>query len=249
MGLSMTRLGDSRRFSDPTRRANRVSPDEIVMDLPPAPEDRARRALNILVALVGLLIAAPVMLLIAIAVKLTSPGPVFYTQTRVGLDRRIRGEGSLNRRRNADIGGLPFEIYKFRTMRVDAESGGGAVWASKDDPRVTPIGGFLRQYRLDELPQLINVLKGEMNIVGPRPERPQIFAELRDTIEQYPLRQRAKPGITGLAQVSQSYDSCIDDVRKKVEFDLRYLRRQSLAQDLKIMLKTIPVILFRKGGW
>lgn len=248
MGLSMTRLGDSRRFSDPTQRVNRVSPDEIVMDLPPAPEDRGRRALNILVALVGLLIAAPVMLLIAIAVKLTSPGPVFYTQTRVGLDRRIRGEGSLNRRRNADIGGLPFEIYKFRTMRVDAESA-GAVWASKDDPRVTPIGGFLRQYRLDELPQLINVLKGEMNIVGPRPERPQIFAELRETIEQYPLRQRAKPGITGLAQVSQSYDSCIDDVRKKVEFDLRYLRRQSLAQDLKIMLKTIPVILFRKGGW
>lgn len=249
MGLSMTRLGDSRRFSDPTQRANRVSPDEIMRDLPPAPEDRARRALNILVALVGLLIAAPVMLLIAIAVKFTSPGPVFYTQTRVGLDRRIRGEGNLNRRRNADIGGLPFEIYKFRTMRVDAESAGGAVWASKDDPRVTPIGGFLRQYRLDELPQLINVLKGEMNIVGPRPERPQIFAELRDTIEQYPLRQRAKPGITGLAQVSQSYDSCIDDVRKKVEFDLRYLRRQSLAEDLKIMLKTIPVILFRKGGW
>jgi lipopolysaccharide/colanic/teichoic acid biosynthesis glycosyltransferase len=249
MGLSMTRLGDSRRFSDPIQRANRVSPDEILTDLPPAPEDRARRALNILVALVGLLIAAPVMLLIAIAVKLTSPGPVFYTQTRVGLDRRIRGEGNLNRRRNADIGGLPFEIYKFRTMRVDAESGGGAVWASKDDPRVTPIGGFLRQYRLDELPQLINVLKGEMNIVGPRPERPQIFAELRETIEQYPLRQRAKPGITGLAQVSQSYDSCVDDVRKKVEFDLRYLRRQGLAQDLKIMLKTIPVILFRKGGW
>jgi len=249
MGLSMTRLGDSRRFSDPIQRANRVSPDEILMDLPPAPEDRSRRALNILVALVGLVIAAPVMLLIAIAVKLTSPGPVFYTQTRVGLDRRIRGEGNLNRRRNADIGGLPFEIYKFRTMRVDAESGGGAVWASKDDPRVTPIGGFLRQYRLDELPQLINVLKGEMNIVGPRPERPQIFAELRETIEQYPLRQRAKPGITGLAQVSQSYDSCVDDVRKKVEFDLRYLRRQGLAQDLKIMLKTIPVILFRKGGW
>jgi lipopolysaccharide/colanic/teichoic acid biosynthesis glycosyltransferase len=248
MGLSMTQLGDSRRFSDPMQRANRVSADELVQDLPPAPENRARRALNIVVALVGLVLAAPVMLLIAIAVKLTSPGPVFYTQTRVGLDRRIRGEGSLNRRRNADIGGLPFEIYKFRTMRVNAESG-GAVWASKDDPRVTPIGSFLRQYRLDELPQLINVLKGDMNIVGPRPERPQIFAELRESIEQYPLRQRAKPGITGLAQVSQSYDSCVDDVRKKVEFDLRYLRRQGLAEDLKIMLKTIPVILFRKGGW
>jgi lipopolysaccharide/colanic/teichoic acid biosynthesis glycosyltransferase len=249
MGLSMTQLGDSRRFSDPIPRVERVSSDEIVMDLPPASEDRGRRALNILVALLGLILAAPVMLLVAIAVKLTSRGPVFYTQTRVGLDRRVGGEGSLNRRRNADIGGLPFQIYKFRTMRVDAESGHGAVWASKDDPRVTPIGGFLRQYRLDELPQLLNVLKGEMNIVGPRPERPQIFAELRETIEQYPLRQRAKPGITGLAQVSQSYDSCIDDVRKKVEFDLRYLRRQSLAEDLKIMLKTIPVILFRKGGW
>jgi Sugar transferases involved in lipopolysaccharide synthesis len=111
------------------------------------------------------------------------------------------------------------------------------------------MGGFLRQYRLDELPQLINVIRGEMNIVGPRPERPTIFAELRETIREYPLRQRAKPGITGLAQINHHYDSCLEDVQKKVQYDLEYLRKQGVAEDLKIMLKTIPVILFRRGGW
>ena len=147
------------------------------------------------------------------------------------------------------IGGAPFRIYKFRTMRVDAENGTGAVWATKKDPRITAIGGFLRQYRLDELPQLINVIRGEMNIVGPRPERPTIFAELRESIREYPLRQRAKPGITGLAQINHHYDACLEDVQKKVQYDLEYLRKQGVAEDLKIMLKTIPVILFRRGGW
>jgi lipopolysaccharide/colanic/teichoic acid biosynthesis glycosyltransferase len=123
------------------------------------------------------------------------------------------------------------------------------VWATPNDPRVTGIGRFLRRYRLDELPQLVNVLKGEMSVVGPRPERPTIFAELRDSIPQYPLRQRARPGITGLAQVRQQYDSCLEDVQRKVEFDLTYIREQSLWQDLRIMLETIPVILLRKGGW
>ena len=116
----------------------------------------------------------------------------------------------------------------------------GAVWAQQQDPRVTPVGRLLRQYRLDELPQLFNVLKGEMNIVGPRPERPTIFAELREHIAEYPLRQRAKPGITGLAQINHHYDRSIDDVRTKVSYDLEYIRRQGLAEDLRIMLKTIP---------
>jgi lipopolysaccharide/colanic/teichoic acid biosynthesis glycosyltransferase len=208
-----------------------------------------RRAVNAVLAVLALVVAAPVMLVIAALIKLTSRGPVIYTQTRVGLDRRGDSRGNTNHRRALDLGGKPFTIYKFRTMRIDAESGTGAVWAAQGDPRVTPVGRFLRQYRLDELPQLFNVLKGEMNIVGPRPERPTIFAELRDNIAEYPLRQRAKPGITGLAQINHHYDVCLDDVRKKVQYDLEYIRRQSLVEDFKIMLKTIPVVLLRRGGW
>ena len=215
----------------------------------PDPEPWGSRVLNLSLALLALVVLAPVFLLLAFAVKLSSRGPVFYTQERVGLDRRSLGQVDSNRRRKSDLGGQPFTIYKFRTMRVDAEAHSGAVWAQQDDPRVTPIGRVLRQYRLDELPQLLNVLRGEMNIVGPRPERPGIFAELRTHIAEYPLRQRAKPGITGLAQISHHYDSSIDDVRRKVHFDLEYIRRQGVWQDVRIMLKTIPVILFRRGGW
>jgi len=134
-------------------------------------------------------------------------------------------------------------------MRVDAEHQSGAVWAQQSDPRVTPIGRLLRQYRLDELPQLFNVLQGDMNIVGPRPERPTIFAELREHIAEYPLRQRAKPGITGLAQINHHYDRSLEDVRTKVHYDLEYIRRQSVMEDVRIMLKTLPVIFRRQGGW
>jgi len=211
--------------------------------------DRVRRVVNIVLAILALLLTLPIMLGIAILIRLTSRGPVFYTQTRVGLDRRWNRFNDQNRRRTSDIGGKPFEIYKFRTMRVDAELHSGAVWAQEHDPRVTRVGRVLRQYRLDELPQFINVIRGEMNIVGPRPERPQIFAELRESVAGYPLRQRAKPGITGLAQINNKYDACLDDVRRKVDFDLRYIQRQSVSEDLKIMLKTVPVILFRRGGW
>jgi lipopolysaccharide/colanic/teichoic acid biosynthesis glycosyltransferase len=207
------------------------------------------RALNLALALLAVIALLPVLLVIAALVKLTSPGPVFYLQERVGLDRRRPGPGGGHPRRERDLGGRPFTIYKFRTMRVDAERESGAVWATACDPRVTPLGRLLRQYRLDELPQLFNVLRGEMNIVGPRPERPTIFAELRSHIAEYPLRQRAKPGITGLAQINHHYDRSLDDVRTKVHYDLEYIRRQSLREDLRIMLKTIPVILLRRGGW
>ncbi|HET9463956.1 MAG TPA: sugar transferase, partial [Gemmatimonadales bacterium] len=155
---------------------------------------RGNRLLNLVLALAALIVLSPLMLIIALLVRLTSRGPVLYTQTRVGLDRRLPLDPSMNHRREQNLGGQPFTIYKFRTMRVDAEHGSGAVWAQQQDPRVTAVGGLLRQYRLDELPQLLNVLRGEMNIVGPRPERPTIFAELREHIAEYPLRQRAKPG-------------------------------------------------------
>jgi len=208
-----------------------------------------RRTVNFVLALAGLIVALPLMLVVAILIRLTSRGPVMYTQVRVGLDRRGDEPEDTNHRRQADMGGKPFDIYKFRTMHVNAERNGTAVWAQKHDPRVTWIGRYLRQYRIDELPQLINVLKGEMNIVGPRPERPMIFAELRENIAEYPLRQRAKPGITGLAQINHHYDSCLDDVRRKVSYDLEYISRQSVWEDLRIMFQTVPVILFRRGGW
>ncbi|MEZ4456863.1 MAG: sugar transferase [Gemmatimonadales bacterium] len=211
---------------------------------------RGARVLNVAVALLGLVLAAPLMLLIAAVIKLTSRGPIFYTQTRIGLDTRTRDvPHEIARRRVRNYGGRPFTIIKFRTMRVDAEAHSGAVWASQDDPRVTGIGKFLRQYRLDELPQLFNVIRGDMNVVGPRPERPAIFAKLREEVPHYHLRQRALPGITGHAQINQECDTSVESVRTKVAYDLEYIERRGLLEDLKIMLRTIPVILFRQGGW
>lgn len=207
------------------------------------------RVLNVIVAFVGLVFTLPVWLLIAIVIKLTSRGPVFYSQTRVGLDSRRDDGRRPDSRRSHDIGGRPFTIFKFRTMTVGAEREGQAVWASANDQRVTAFGGFLRSCRLDELPQLLNVLRGEMNIVGPRPERPQLFAELRAQIPHYAQRQRVPPGITGHAQVHLQYDTSVEDVKKKVQHDLEYIAKRSAWEDFKIMLKTIPVMLFRKGGW
>jgi lipopolysaccharide/colanic/teichoic acid biosynthesis glycosyltransferase len=230
-----------------TDRPHRTA--EPADELAGSPPDLAHRALNVLFALTAVLLLLPIMLVIALLIRLTSRGPALYTQVRIGLDRRLPFVTHHNHRRQRDLGGQPFTIYKFRTMRVDAEHHSGAVWAQQRDPRVTPIGRLLRQYRLDELPQLLNVLRGEMNIVGPRPERPTIFAELREHIAEYPLRQRAKPGITGLAQINHHYDRSLDDVRTKVHYDLEYIRRQSVAEDFRIMLKTVPVILLRRGGW
>jgi lipopolysaccharide/colanic/teichoic acid biosynthesis glycosyltransferase len=217
--------------------------------VPRSRSEVANRALNVLIAAIALVVLSPLMLLVAIAIKLTSPGPVLYSQTRVGMDRRMRRALALYDRRSQDIGGSEFVIYKFRSMHVDAERHSGAVWATQNDPRVTTVGRVLRRMRLDELPQLFNVLKGDMNIVGPRPERPSIFARLREDITEYPLRQRAKPGITGLAQISHAYDVSLDDVRQKVRYDLEYLRRQSLMEDVRIMIRTVPVMLFKQGGW
>lgn len=242
---------DERRHRQPA-----VRPPYLRVVVPASGPDLAderhvtsRRVLNVVVAIVGVLLTLPLWLVIAILVKITSRGPVIHSQVRVGRDTRDSAAGANDPRRRHDMGGKPFVIYKFRTMQVAAEQHTGAVWATQNDPRITPIGRVLRQYRLDELPQLINVLLGDMNVVGPRPERPTIFADLRESIPQYRYRQRARPGITGLAQVRQQYDSCIEDVQRKVEFDLQYIRQQTFWQDLKIMIETIPVILLRKGGW
>lgn len=210
--------------------------------------ERARRALNVVVALVGLVISFPLMLIIAIAIKLTSSGPVMFRQPRVGIDRRQRLAFPLRGPiRRSDAGGRIFQIYKFRTM-TSQNGKQRQVWARADDPRITPLGRVLRKYRLDELPQFVNVLKGDMNIVGPRPEQPAIFRELREEILGYPLRQRVLPGITGLAQVSNGYDQSLDDVRRKVTFDLQYVANRSPGGDLRIMARTFPVMLFKFGS-
>jgi len=210
-------------------------------------QNRAIRVLNVVVAAIGIVLTTPLMLLIAIAIKLSSPGPVLFCQHRVGIDRRrSRGPEAVTHRRARDQGGRIFTIYKFRTMRPD-DGRARQRWASMDDPRITLIGRFLRATRLDELPQFFNVLKGDMNIVGPRPEQPDIFAELHDELgSRYRHRQKVLPGITGLAQVSLGYDTDLDGVRRKVDMDLAYIRKRSASADLEIMAKTVPVMVFRK---
>lgn len=212
-------------------------------------EQQLIRALNVLVAMIGIVITLPIWVIIAALIKLTSRGPVFYLQTRVGYDARSGGPARHDSRRAQDLGGRPFRIIKFRTMRTDAEAGGSAVWATANDARVTPVGRVLRRTRLDELPQLLNVLRGDMNVVGPRPERPQLVQELRQVIPDYQLRHRVRPGITGHAQVHLQYDTSVDDVRRKVSHDIEYIANRSIWQDLLIMLKTLPVMFFRRGGW
>ncbi|MGI9628376.1 MAG: sugar transferase [Longimicrobiales bacterium] len=213
--------------------------------------------MNVGLATTGILLTAPVMALAAVAIRMSSPGPVIFRQARVGYCARAkdrRGEVSQENggsrkgkdRRDTDTGGRLFTIYKFRTMTVATQA--KEEWATPDDPRITTIGRFLRRTRIDELPQLFNVLKGDMNIVGPRPEQPGIFAQLRHEVDHYAQRQKVKPGITGLAQVNLDYDQSIDDVRRKVRMDLRYIQSRGIKKDLEIMTKTVPVMLFKKGS-
>jgi lipopolysaccharide/colanic/teichoic acid biosynthesis glycosyltransferase len=210
--------------------------------------DQGRRLLNVMIATLGLVLTFALMVAIAVLIKLTSRGPVLFTQPRVGLDRRALSRAGGNTRRHFDYGGQPFTMYKFRTMRIE-DGTSPQVWAQRDDPRVTPVGRVLRRLRLDELPQLWNVIVGDMNVVGPRPEQPMIFLELREQIEGYQRRQRVRPGITGWAQVNLAYDRSVNDVRKKLNYDLEYIRQRSALEDLKIMLLTPAVMLGRRGGW
>lgn len=245
------RVSDSERVV-PTYPAADLAPDDVASSVVPRERsERLNRVVNVVLAALALVVLAPILAITAILVKATSPGPIIYSQIRVGEDRRRRpgATATLYDRRVRNLGGRVFTIYKFRSMRSDAERGTGAVWASHGDARVTPVGRVLRNCRLDEVPQLVNVIKGDMNIVGPRPERPSIFQRLRDGVAGYPLRQRAKPGITGWAQINQAYDTTVEDVRSKVRYDLEYLRRQGMTEDLRIMLQTLPVMLFRRGGW
>lgn len=187
-----------------------------------------KRLLDVIVALVGLLLVAPLLPLLAVLIKLDSPGPVFYRQKRLGQ------------------GGRVFELIKLRSMFTDAEAN-GPKWAEKYDTRVTRSGMFLRRTRLDELPQLFNILRGEMSLIGPRPERPEFVAELQQAIPFYRTRLTVKPGLTGWAQVNYDYGRSVDDALEKLRYDLYYLKHQSLQLDLVILLKTVSLILLLKG--
>jgi len=253
-GRSRRPDGDAARFIERPRSVDvlrsvdrAASPVEQVF--PRERNEAASRALNVVVAIGAMLVAFPAMVLVALLIKLSSRGPIFYAQTRVGMDRRWRETLALHERRQEDLGGRVFTIYKFRTMRVDAEKKSGAVWAQENDPRVTTLGKYLRKFRVDEIPQFWNVLRGEMNVVGPRPERPSIVARLRDDIPEYQFRHRVKPGLTGLAQINQKYDMCLEDVRGKVNWDLQYLRTQDFWLDLRIMVQTVPAVLLKFRGW
>lgn len=189
-----------------------------------------RRVVSFTVAAVGLAICAPLVPLIALAVRLSSPGPILFRQQRVGR----RGE--------------TFTVYKFRTMRQDAEASSGAVWAGKDDPRITRLGRFLRKTRLDEIPQLWNVLVGDMGFVGPRPERPEFVKWLADEIPYYNLRHIIRPGLTGWAQVRYQYGATLEQAQEKLQYDLYYIKHMSLSLDLLIMFETVKTVLLRRGA-
>jgi exopolysaccharide biosynthesis polyprenyl glycosylphosphotransferase len=193
-------------------------------------EAATRRALDISIALLLLLVTLPVMLATAVAIRLDSKGPIFYQQERSGLNLR------------------PFTLIKFRSMVVDAEAGGKPRWATKGDPRVTAVGRFIRLTRIDELPQLLNVLRGDMSMVGPRPERPGFVEQLGEIIPHYHDRASVKPGITGWAQVNYPYGASIEDARMKLAYDLYYVRRRSLFLDLLILVATVRVVLFQEGA-
>lgn len=190
----------------------------------------AKRAFDIASAVIGLILAAPIMAVVALLTKVTSPGPMLYHQERVGLN------------------GAVFTVHKFRTMAIDAEAKTGPVWSTANDPRITKLGNFLRKTRLDELPQLWNVLIGEMSLVGPRPERPSFVSQLTESIPFYGQRHVVKPGVTGWAQVRYTYGASVEDAIQKLQYDLYYIKNMSIPLDLVVVLETIKTVLLRRGA-
>ncbi|MBI5150111.1 MAG: sugar transferase [Candidatus Omnitrophica bacterium] len=189
-----------------------------------------KRVFDIAASICGIILLSPLFLVTALLIKCTSRGPVLFTQTRVGKDGEL------------------FNIYKFRTMRVDAEKQTGPVWAADNDPRLIPVGRFLRKAHIDEIPQFINILKGDMSLIGPRPERPIFVEKFMEEISDYEKRLAVKPGLTGLAQVWHKYDETVEDVRKKIKYDLLYIKKLCLWTDMRILFRTIRVVFTGEGA-
>ena len=210
-----------------------IRPSQLIFsgELGPRPQNLLyQRITNVIVAVIGIVLSFPLMVLTALAVRLSSPGPVLYRQARVGLDDTL------------------FTVYKFRSMRADAETGTGPVWAQKDDPRVTTVGRIIRRIRFDELPQLFNVLRGEMSMVGPRPERPEFVKALNEQIPYYRQRHCVRPGITGWAQISYKYGDTLEDTITKLEYDLYYIKNMSMSLDTYIIFHTLKAMLLSRGA-
>ncbi|MFH1854390.1 MAG: sugar transferase, partial [Candidatus Omnitrophota bacterium] len=190
-----------------------------------------KRTIDLVFSFIGLIFFSPLMLIAGIMVKLNSPGPIIYKQNRTGMDGKV------------------FTMYKIRTMVRDAELFTGPIWSKKDDPRLVKRGDLLRKYHIDELPQLFNVLKGEMSLVGPRPERPEIIEKLESAIPDYKTRFTVKPGITGYAQILHKYDEEMRDVRLKLKYEIFYIKKMCVLMDIKIISKTLVTILMGKGEY
>lgn len=204
---------------------------DIMPELMPEWEKKLKRISDIAISLIILIITLPLNIFVSILIKIDSRGPVFFKQDRIGMNNKV------------------FKIYKFRSMFEDAEKHTGPVWSKKDDPRVTNIGKIIRQLRIDEIPQFYNVLKGEMSLVGPRPERPFFVELLSEQLPYYKRRLKVRPGITGWAQVKHKYDESIEDVKVKLRYDLFYIENMSLRMDLKILARTILVVFLGKGHY
>lgn len=204
---------------------------DIMPELMPEWEKKLKRLMDISISFLILIVSSPIIILTAIAIKIDSEGPVLFKQERLGQN------------------GKPFNVYKFRSMIKDAEKYTGPVWSQKDDPRVTRMGRFVRKVRIDEIPQMLNVLKGEMSLVGPRPEREFFVEKLSKEIPYYKRRLKVRPGVTGWAQIKHKYDESIDDVKIKLRYDLFYIENMSIRMDFKILLRTVFVVLFGKGHY
>lgn len=202
---------------------------DIMPQLMPEWEKKLKRLMDIIISTLIIILSSPIILITGIFIKTESKGPIFYLQERSGLNGKV------------------FKIIKFRSMRNNAEKQSGPVWSTKDDPRITKVGKFIRKVRIDELPQMVNVLKGEMSLVGPRPERPFFVEKLSEEIPFYKRRLKVRPGVTGWAQVKHKYDETIDDVKEKLRFDLFYIENMSLRNDMKILVRTVFVVLFGQG--